>query len=1492
MACDKYLLKNGDETYEFNSKEELGSFLINNKHRVNGLKYDSSIKFSKQPDQQSETYAQLLKLKDFTLKEDYTEYGEKVQTLKDYISVTKAITLGDLFEDGKPLVTGFNEEDYFNKLVDSLKEKINPDTNKFYNDSEIEDYIKNLKTRWGQLAKMGTAIHKISEIFFGNTSLNKEDVYNIFKNSREAKDVSFNTEDYDHMFNYVKNIHKQLLNRYPDAMFIPEMKLRTKSPGGPNFVGKVDLMIITKTGDVHVFDFKTSPTKYDDYSQIKQLTFDYQLAFYRQMLNQAGINVRNTELGILPIELMNVDYENNTVKTINESPIIDMRTSSEGGSAYKRNSYQKLQQGAGYVALNVERLIPSKELAFSLNTDISENFDKLNKELFGYDAENSSGVRSKKTLDELKANVRKDNSGKYVVKDDFTGVYEKFDKIEKAHEAIENNYKKNQNKKLFYAQDVANNYNTAANSNAKAFNFKNDGNKSNNYNKLYGQYLKEGYKLNDSLLPHGILVFYHESYKTIDFIYINNEDLSKELKDLTYGKNGVKITGNLTHDKNVPKYTLDANVGNIELMRLMIAVNEFMPTISDEYQVKDLKVINNFNYKIAYQNIDLLKENFKILIRYAHEKKPDLQIENNFTKKVNDRVLIQSVDPVQRVMNQIDSILADDTDNRYEFLSGVKTKLYQAKDKTQETRLDKLIELSKEISSNTMGYTGRILDPLTDLDNPLSQIYYVIHDAIREEKKLLFEYQFADIEKMSPQSELLTPAQQSKIKVTQEVQAKIIQTAKDRMIKRLNEDLTDSKVASENYLKSTGSIDSSLNAFDGLIERFENGNSVIFRVKNPKTTPLAQHEKDFLNTWLKTINKIRYPETNGDMDSLEAMEHVESGAWFDIPLESGGLVNKGMKGVRQWFSDVKENIKNPMMVIEKAQQHQYNQQIDRFETYINPMKVEGTDRDNFIIEKGINYFSRDLATIMLDYQYHNILEDEYNQVLPYVRTAIICSNAVNIFTKAELNDAMKIMYEKFQTEVFKINHISKGAMPYYQGYMIMSNLANMFTLVGNPVSFVRELMTGRYNNYGRVLTRFGGKDAPNAADLTKAYLFVDAKGAEAAFSQNIMNAFNMRFNIGGRAIHEMKESHRSQRNTLFGMMFRSGACYTMNQIPDYEHRMALFIAYMYKEGCMEAYEYDNKNQKLIYNFDKDPRFKHVKEFAKTGKAPSDQMENIAKYRMMLEEHNSLVPDDQKLKFGDPLPEGISNSRIATIKNISNQIHGNLDSETSAHIQRYFYGKIFTKFQTFLSAKILNYTLKPGKYQLMEENYAKDPETGKQLYLKRTLNPTTGEYEMTTTTDLDDPDCTKQPVIEMQERQEAGTLYALREIFDILSNPENRSEKWMEFQQDDAKLAGLKFMLGDLLMLLLTSIFGSMAALPELRKTDPLTADAINAMFINPSKENNPIILLSNALKVIDSPTVAINKKAFSNTVNYLTNEDFKTKEYFYKFGFGKYSGFF
>lgn len=72
--------------------------------------------------------------------------------------------------------------------------------------------------------------------------------------------------------------------------------------GGLNkLVGNIDIAVVDSKGTTHIFDYKTSPKQYIQYSSAKRLAFKYQQATYARILQRNNINVNNAKICIVPV---------------------------------------------------------------------------------------------------------------------------------------------------------------------------------------------------------------------------------------------------------------------------------------------------------------------------------------------------------------------------------------------------------------------------------------------------------------------------------------------------------------------------------------------------------------------------------------------------------------------------------------------------------------------------------------------------------------------------------------------------------------------------------------------------------------------------------------------------------------------------------------------------------------------------------------------------------------------------------------------------------------------------------------------------------------------------------------------------------------------------------------------------------------------------------------------------------------------------------------
>jgi len=119
------------------------------------------------------------------------------------------------------------------------------------------------------------------------------------------------------MITYADKLGNRMRSRFgKDCEFYPELRITGKiqnvsSQSGPEYLmGVIDLLVVDGSGQVHIFDYKTSTKPYNEYNSAKKLAFYYQLATYGKLLKNYGLEYRTAKMGILPITLKNFELEN------------------------------------------------------------------------------------------------------------------------------------------------------------------------------------------------------------------------------------------------------------------------------------------------------------------------------------------------------------------------------------------------------------------------------------------------------------------------------------------------------------------------------------------------------------------------------------------------------------------------------------------------------------------------------------------------------------------------------------------------------------------------------------------------------------------------------------------------------------------------------------------------------------------------------------------------------------------------------------------------------------------------------------------------------------------------------------------------------------------------------------------------------------------------------------------------------------------------------
>lgn len=199
-----------------------------------------------------------------------------------------------------------------------------------------------MEEKWNKQAEIGTELHKILQLFFSTIksganagklvgSMPDDFLLNIYlPNKINSELVSYKAMK--DTLQIAKELYNQITQLYGEnCTFYPEFIISnktTKSIEGDKdiILGMIDLLVVDEKGNAHIFDYKTSPKPYSKYSSAKELVYTYQIAVYNRILEKYGINVDNSDMSVIPLQMVNFRKENGEfiydgVKPMQESSI-------------------------------------------------------------------------------------------------------------------------------------------------------------------------------------------------------------------------------------------------------------------------------------------------------------------------------------------------------------------------------------------------------------------------------------------------------------------------------------------------------------------------------------------------------------------------------------------------------------------------------------------------------------------------------------------------------------------------------------------------------------------------------------------------------------------------------------------------------------------------------------------------------------------------------------------------------------------------------------------------------------------------------------------------------------------------------------------------------------------------------------------------------------------------------------------------------------------
>lgn len=1182
---------------------------------------------------------------------------------------------------------------------------------------------------WPELTQYGEKIHKIIEDTINGIDTTLDEINKLGTESNKLTETHLKQ-----IKNWTKNLLDEFRQTYgATAKFYTEFAFKTKSldpatqlklgSAITSINGRADLLVVDELGRVHIFDFKVSRKSVGDWSRTddktiakreysdewkesmgehegswgsaKKYAITNQLAMYSAILRQHGLHVDSA--GVIPIKL-NFSYESefkikelSSIGLPSKSEILTNIPGTTSGDEYN------------YI---IDNIINVPKITFS--EDMETMFDKYKQVLPGVGATSSVSRTVHEDLDWYKKNKvntvgpsDKEHYGKYkwvfyktgtsdrrpvycnddTLDEELTKYIEQLTSIranevtELAHllsEAIDN--PEQDLDKIVGSIPVS---------------------KQATYKTIMKKYIHRGWKFesDDMLASAGIFIFTRGAETEI--ITVTNELLFNIGVDLPFGST---ILGKTTRDKDVKlKSIMEASHGKLEIIKTLIYISENQEWFKNK-KITNIRVINPWHGQVEDT----------VLNEQALENYEQLSIHNpGVLKKLDHNLFSNDFQSLYKLakstMENIDSAIIDFDETKYDatqvesLKTWVSTKM--AEMRSNPKFKDKLNDESSYSKHDevwqTYNFLGQILMRLNGISTK-SEL----------DKGKWFQG------KASPTGVFFaSPQQSSSINIQDFAKIHDRYVAEVRQLQqKLGWEL---QVAFNELYKTEGT---GAGIFDVCFRRDPDGKiSEGFLLKNPDDPEFdgKPQLRKVMNLFLETLFKLKNPHAT-EYDLQEAKTHIE---YYQVPLTEA-VFSRQAKQLGVWTA-----VKNKVKQYAELTQGIFAGDVDKKEAYekendhlYNKFALSEIDRENKIRDNGVGFFETHLEII-------------FNQALVAYTKQNVSTKYVPIFKAMQLglrhHDAFghngtpdKKKLEGIQDAVDKFIQnrfygkpiMDKWQKPIYSFLSVVSHFFSTLRLGLNVRSFCREMLNGLYINTTRIMTK--QIEGVSMENYTNALTYIVQDLPKNLSGISMLQQLNAVYGMANYSLGNVANQRRL--NWLNIKNWSRDTLFIGCSAPDYNHRMAILMAKMMGDGCWDAHSL-NEQGELVYNFKNDKRFEA---YINNDTSNPKYLEQKTLYLKNIEEWNAqgyTKPDGSYLKEGDDLPQAYTNREGQSIKNYADLLYGHYDDESRGLINDMFLGSFFMQFKTFMTAKLEQWTMKEGVYNIESLKQQYDPINKEKLY---------------------------------------------------------------------------------------------------------------------------------------------------------------------------------
>ncbi len=1241
----------------------------------------------------------------------------------------------------------------------------------------MQKWKKEIQAKWDAQGKMGSALHAVSELFFtkyrdadGNERYNFQDLednpslvdswfIDKFKDKQdEYGKITYgdfvNYEQFRQMVDMCSKLKQQLESQFGDELtFYPEFMISSELASPYKYtekdgtekeckeiIGIIDLLVVDKQGRMHIYDYKTSPKEYKDYSTAKERGFTYQLAVYDRILQHYGIYTGDGSASIIPIKLNGFKKNHSTDKWEFKDISYEITRQSES-----RVDVRDLPiKGDMQIEKDLDEFLPHGVTLEMFGDHTLENTQKGIREWCPtYQQQKNMNDEQIREMIEKAGGFTPNKDGKYAYKFAY-GFGEPI--IEDDPAALFNAVKKEIEswpyKKQRMVESFKDAFNAAVRDHAE-FEFKGarvgQGHQNSRYlSELITPYCDGTYKMVDTpqLLTLGMLMLQNVEDDTITVLKLTGSKLDYQhefMKDRT-NMNGAFVP-DIDEDSKGNSLMLKSINANIEAMEAMLALQNMDSNYA--YQIREIKVINPYQQKGQPVSNKELLYTFKNLMQH----KNIIGTEENKFAGANPKIRMLS--DAERLKADFKRILAKDASvegfgaSPVKFSEEIRPELEKLNildwntDVSKEKLYDELDELRKKLEQLYPAQTKVVSRQLNDLLKPENQLYNAIMSTMMELKGInvrqqikdadnwlenanVFKYGWEGLQLENPgnfKSPILNQLTKSVINVYQKVKDKV--NKENVTVRHLVEALK--KEQNYGWVRSNVSGNQT-NMYKEMTYVDSDGD---FLFVNPNT--LSGASKDFLEHALDVINKNRWPsQTN---ETLENWKRSNDVRYYRVPLMAASDASK--MSTNSMITSLKERLKkwDPKSALRELEEQamgffdeeQASSQDNKAKLYEMSNIFDYGESDHrekmLSTKEGANKFEHNIETILLAHCYAYELRNQMSKEMPVIKAsalALAMQGAGANTEKGNFNNLIDFV-ENYTKKVIKNQSLNDPSTRPIQAVTgKVSKAASFLALAFSPLQFTYQTIEGLWKACSLIIRKPDGTNA-----FTAKHMWESAKSAYSDLVHYSDTPTKGQLMNEAYGLNDMDANQFAKRiNSDHGIWTHfTDFAFRFSSRPDYYNRSTIWGAQMRADGSWDAHEV--VNGELVYHMEKDARYAALKT---APKGSEEYNKAYSRYLSALEQFKAegvTNPDGSELKVGDDLPRAYTNQEAQAMKSIADGMYGYYNHENKSMFSAKFLGGLAMQMKTYWSAKKNQY-LAPGGVKLMGkwEDYKED---GQQLY---------------------------------------------------------------------------------------------------------------------------------------------------------------------------------